>query len=309
MKIAVNCPSGIANAIAMGDIAKFRKVSMLERNMATTVFLTNFEGTFVVIKRITLALTTADARGYIVDEIAIQIEIIEEGVVGMYGAWKDARFVYIALQYAHRGDMFKFLTRIAVHAETTKCKDCISSYFVSPSLVAGVVKSVLTTLVRLHARGIIHRDIKPDNLLLDKDFRVLLADFGLAVDTRVKRPVTKRVGTCDYMAPEIVCCAPCATNSYTEKVDVWSTGIVAYEMLFGCPPFYTDKQHTTFDRILKHDVYIASGVTSDIADFVRASLQKDPSKRPSAAELLEFKWMQKADTDSSRFKMYYRALA
>lgn len=108
-----------------------------------------------------------------------------------------------------------------------------------------VVVPFLSTLAHLHASGIIHRDIKPENILVTDSGSLQLADFGLSIRSENDAPVT-RVGTLDYMAPEVVNC-PRKRNPqdwkhrtdlhYTAAVDVWALGVLVYELCLGEPPF------------------------------------------------------------------------
>lgn len=108
-----------------------------------------------------------------------------------------------------------------------------------------VVKPFLETLAYLHASGIVHRDIKPENILVSDAGTLLLADFGLSIRARDDRPVT-RVGTLDYMAPEVVRCPrkshseqwkECDDLVYGSAVDIWALGVLVYELIVGTAPF------------------------------------------------------------------------
>lgn len=124
----------------------------------------------------------------------------------------------------------------------------------------------------LHQTGYIHRDIKPDNLLLDADGNVHLTDFNLSIranDTR-RRGV---VGTRSYMAPEVV-----SRQQYGEMVDWWSLGICIYEWSFGTVPFRgsTDEQR---EAIITQEPRYPSQVDRDLKAIIASLLKKDPTKR------------------------------
>lgn len=97
----------------------------------------------------------------------------------------------------------------------------------------------------MHANGIVHRDIKPENILVSDAGTLLLADFGLSIRAREDRPVT-RVGTLDYMAPEVVRCPRKSDPEqykdhdalvYGSSVDIWALGVLVYELTVGTAPF------------------------------------------------------------------------
>jgi serine/threonine protein kinase len=108
-----------------------------------------------------------------------------------------------------------------------------------------VVEPFLRTLAYLNKHNVVHRDIKPENLLVTDSGTLKLADFGLSIVTTDEMPVT-RVGTVDYMAPEVVGCSKKqyldegkhrVDFAYGAKVDVWALGVLAYEVIVGEPPF------------------------------------------------------------------------
>jgi aurora kinase, other len=141
-------------------------------------------------------------------------------------------FCILVQDYAAHGDLYSHLRKQRIR-------------FTEKKLVALVMQPCLEALAYLHARNIIHRDIKPENLLLDENFIIKLADFGLSVSTDHENPVT-RAGTLDYMAPEVLVCPlkrlPTDYKkredlAYTTKVDSWSLGVLAFELLTGRPPF------------------------------------------------------------------------
>lgn len=150
----------------------------------------------------------------------------------------------------------------------------------------------------LHNKHIIHRDIKSDNILLSNSGDIKIGDFGYAAQlTRERKKRNSKVGTVCWMAPEIIR----ATEMYTEKVDIWSLGIMMLEFAQGEPPYLNLPQTQVCYMILTmNPPEIDSRKWSQsMRDFVKICLTKDPKERPSAEDLLEHPFM-KSDGDREK---------
>jgi calcium/calmodulin-dependent protein kinase I len=153
---------------------------------------------------------------------------------------------------------------------------------------ARVINSVLRALAHVHSQNILHRDVKPENILyrtLGPDSDVLLGDFGLGKVVE-EGLADSRVGTKGYQAPQVL-----QGHLYDCKCDIWSTGVVAFELLHAALPFKPNQGEAGLLNAMERTAYeIDSVVSAEAADFIRICLRPDPQDRPVAARLLNHPW-------------------
>ena len=160
-----------------------------------------------------------------------------------------------------------------------------------------IIKSVLQAITYCHSCGIIHRDLKPENILIPTgknkiDYTLLkIIDFGASVLKKDDGKISFRFGTPYYIAPEVL------LESYNEKCDVWSIGVILYLLLVGQAPFDGDDDDIICQKIIQEEIdYENSKIKSlspEAVDFLKKLLQKDPDKRISSSQALEHAWIKK----------------
>lgn len=138
----------------------------------------------------------------------------------------------------------------------------------------------------LHEKGYVHRDIKPDNLLLDAEGNCHLTDFNLSTKV-TENGLNQFAGTKPYMAPEIFKKEP-----YFDSIDWWSLGILTYELCFRKLPFRGDNlQHS----VINEEVRFPDGTSSALKSFIKGLLNKNPKKRFNFEKIKKHKWMKGMD--------------
>ena len=178
-------------------------------------------------------------------------------IVSLYGSSQDQECLYFILEYVVGGEFFTHLRSQGRFSEDT------SRFYAS---------EILLTFEYLHGLDIIYRDLKPENLLLDKTGHIKITDFGFA--KKIDHRTYTLCGTPDYLAPEII-----LNKGHGKPVDWWAMGVLIYEMMAGYPPFYDEDPMGTYQKILHGKLEFASHFSRGARDLVKKLLQADLTKR------------------------------
>ena len=155
------------------------------------------------------------------------------------------------------------------------------------------IHQILSVINYIHKAGIVHRDITPENILLDtkgENAILKLVDFGSATYFTKGQNLTPKetYGTVYYIAPEVL------GNNYNEKCDIWSVGVILFILLSGSPPFNGENDNAIKDNVKKGEYKMEDGwelVSTEAKSFIKKLLQKDLSLRYSAEEALQDPWL------------------
>lgn len=236
------------------------------------------ENQFVAIKKIVKSTLSPRGLSMLTTEIDIIKEMIthdHKNIVRCYDVIDDIDTIYIVMEYCENGDLSSLLVGKPLKYNHTKY------YF----------GQIVSALKYLNTKNIIHRDIKPKNILItNKAHTIKLCDFGFAKHSNGLKKIMTVCGSPLYMAPEIY-----QKIGYNESVDVWALGIILYEMLFGVHPLknYNDPKKiadsiSTVDIIIPHNV---NYVEPECVILLEHMLQRQKHDRISMTELFNNKWV------------------
>lgn len=186
-------------------------------------------------------------------------------VVHMEAAFQTATHLVFVLEYHPGGDFAGILARQGVIPE--------------PAAIFYTAEIVLA-LRELRRLGVVYRDLKPENILVDKTGHLVLTDFGLSREMAyetINNPLKTFCGTADYLAPEVI---TGVCSGYDHAVDLWSLGVMVYEMMIGMPPYWDEVALEMYKKIKEAGpLRFTASISSSAKDFIMKLLQKCPQDR------------------------------
>ena len=218
-------------------------------------------------------------------EIDILRKISHPNILNVFEIYEDTKKYYIMSELLEGGELFEAIAQQGSFSEA----DC-----------AKIMKQILNAVNYLHSKNIVHRDLKPENIMLTNKikstkskYEIKIIDFGTATVFEPHKKMTKFIGTSYYLAPEVL------KESYDEKCDVWSCGVIMYILLSGYPPFNGNSNVDIYHNIQNNPPYFSGeewkDITKEAIDLIKFMLTKNPGKRYSAEMCLNHRWFKLLD--------------
>lgn len=206
------------------------------------------------------------------EEIFLMNKFNHQNILKLYETIEDDNYIYLILEYCENGDLKNFLSKRPMKEKN----------------VRKFMKQIVSGLQYLNNKNVYHRDLKPQNILLTKDYTIKISDFGLAKTCESDTLLDTICGSPMYMAPEIM-----KYKKYDTKADLWSLGVIFYQMLTGKTP-YTARSHSELmNNIENQDVIFPKCicVTKEGLDLLLKLLQKKSDERMTWEELFKHTWL------------------
>uniref|UniRef100_A0A8C1ZH98 Protein kinase C n=1 Tax=Cyprinus carpio TaxID=7962 RepID=A0A8C1ZH98_CYPCA len=246
------------------NLDNFTLHKMLGKGSFGKVFLAELKGTgqFFAVKALKkdVVLMDDDVECTMVERRVLSLAWEHPFLTHLYCTFQTKENLFFVMEYLNGGDLM-------FHIQTCHRFDLPRSTFYAAEIVCG--------LQFLHSKGIVYRDLKLDNILLDIDGHIKIADFGMCKENMFGEARTCTFcGTPDYIAPEIL-----LGQKYGTSVDWWSFGVLLYEMLIGQSPFHGHDEEELFQSIRTDDPCYPRWVTRDTNDILVKLFVREPERR------------------------------
>lgn len=212
----------------------------------------------------------------VLNEVDILKTLDHPNILKIFEYFEDDKNYYIVMEFCSEGDLFDELERVK---------------YLDEKNTANIIAQILAGLAYIHNRQIVHRDIKLENILIcnkEKEIHIKIIDFNIATFYKGKK-LSKFTGTSYYIAPEVI------DQSYDEKCDIWSCGVIMHFLLSGCFPFNGISRDEILEKIANAKLNLTglrwSNISTPAKDLLKILLDKNPKTRITASQALNHPWV------------------
>jgi serine/threonine protein kinase len=228
-------------------------------------------------------LKNETSKEKVLQEVRILKRFRHPNVVKLYETFESNKHIVVVMELCAGGDLLNYVRK------RRRLKETYAKY---------IFKQVIEGIAHVHAKGVLHRDIKLDNILLDGKGIIKIGDFGVSrIVTNINDKMTEQCGTPAYIAPEILR----DKGYYGFACDLWSAGVVLYAMLYGTVPFKANNMNDLHKLIMKAKYTLKDDISEEARDLLKNLLERDPNIRYTVADIMAHPWMQGVEEDMTLF--------
>ncbi|KAL0042257.1 hypothetical protein WJX77_007366 [Trebouxia sp. C0004] len=250
--------AGVKQAIQLKEL---KKIATLGAGAFGQVFLVKHNTKYYALKCLSKALVLETGlQAHVKREKDLQAECNSCFMVKLVASFKDSAYLYMLLECIMGGELFTYL-----QSRKTPCNEEQVRFYAA---------AVVSGLQYLQERNIVWRDLKPENLLLDSNGYLKMADFGFATRLAPGVKTFTLCGTPEYLAPELI-----TQTGHARPVDWWAAGVLIFEMAAGYPPFYNEDRVAMFRNICEVKYTCPPHFSKELRDLVKRLLTHSPSQR------------------------------
>ena len=277
----------------MEKIDNYTLLSLLNQGTLSKYYLTSKEGTET--KYVTQVIEKSKAEGetkrYIDNEISILLDIDHPNIIKLFEVKKTEKFIYVITEYCNGGDLQSFLDKYV--EENNKG--------LPEEIVQYLMKQIIEAFKYLHNKRILHRNIKLENILINYEdendklnnnimkAKIKIIDFEFSKYLEKGKLTYTTLGSPSYMSPLLLYKLNSSKNNknkgYDEKEEIWSLGIIFYELLVGKNPFEAEDMAELVEKVEKGIYKIPSNISKEAVSFMNGMIQYDSNKRLTIDEL------------------------